>query len=191
MRFWPIPLVCWTLLLGACSAIRQSPDASAHRTWSHRQGGIVRGAWQQHIDCACQRLSPAIPDLVIKPYVLDADDLSAYSWPDGEVFVTRGLIDAASPDELAAVIAHEAGHLIAHRRRSDATAMLRGRQSHLNPEIQADALGSVILADCNIPTTAMLHVLLKVQQATAPNDPSYALLCQRIKTIQQKQKMEF
>jgi len=179
------------MFAGGCSVIKQTPEACAHREWSHKQGGIVSGTWQQRIERTCQRLSPAIPCLVIKPYVLDADDLSAYSWPDGEVFVTRGLIDAASPDELAAVIAHEAGHLIAHRRRSDATAMLRGRQSHLNPEIQADALGSVILADCNIPTTAMLHVLLKVQQATAPNNPSYALLCQRIKTIQQKQKMEF
>lgn len=54
------------------------------------------------------------PDAV-KMTVLDLDMVNAFALPGGRIVVMRGLIEAAqSPDEVAAVIAHEMGH-IAHR----------------------------------------------------------------------------
>ncbi|AVW92235.1 M48 family metallopeptidase [Celeribacter baekdonensis] len=44
--------------------------------------------------------------------VLDFDMVNAFALPGGRIVVMRGLIDAAeSPDEVAAVIAHEMGHV--------------------------------------------------------------------------------
>ncbi len=46
--------------------------------------------------------------------VLDHPMVNAFALPGGQVIVMRGLIDAAShPDEVAAVLAHEIGHVVA------------------------------------------------------------------------------
>lgn len=48
-------------------------------------------------------------------HVLDHELINAFALPGGHVVLFRGLIDAAeSPDEVAAVLAHEIGH-VAHR----------------------------------------------------------------------------
>jgi predicted Zn-dependent protease len=47
-------------------------------------------------------------------YVLEDDEVNAVSLPGGYVYINRGLIDkVASDDELAGVIAHEVGHIVA------------------------------------------------------------------------------
>jgi predicted Zn-dependent protease len=44
--------------------------------------------------------------------VLDSDDINAFATPGGHIFVTRGLIRCCrSEDALAAVVAHEIGHI--------------------------------------------------------------------------------
>jgi predicted Zn-dependent protease len=44
--------------------------------------------------------------------VLDSNDINAFATPGGHVFITRGLIRCCrTEDELAAVIAHEIGHI--------------------------------------------------------------------------------
>ncbi|NLX52781.1 MAG: M48 family metalloprotease [Deltaproteobacteria bacterium] len=44
--------------------------------------------------------------------VLDSDDINAFATPGGHVFITRGLIRCCrTEDELAAVVAHEIGHI--------------------------------------------------------------------------------
>lgn len=52
----------------------------------------------------------------IKPdynvYVLDTDDVNAYAAPGNNIILLRGLIDnAESPDEVAAIMAHEMAHI--------------------------------------------------------------------------------
>jgi len=47
-------------------------------------------------------------------YVLDHDLVNAFALPGGLVILFRGLIDSAeTPDEVAAVVAHELGHVVA------------------------------------------------------------------------------
>jgi predicted Zn-dependent protease len=51
----------------------------------------------------------------IKVHVLDGDIVNAFALPGGHVVFFRGLIDAAErPEEVAAVYAHELGHVV-HR----------------------------------------------------------------------------
>lgn len=46
--------------------------------------------------------------------VVDGDDVNAFSLPGGYVYVFKGLIDkVANDDELASVLAHEVGHIVA------------------------------------------------------------------------------
>jgi len=47
-------------------------------------------------------------------HILDHDLINAFALPGGQVILFRGLIDAAeSPEEVAAVLAHEIGHVVA------------------------------------------------------------------------------
>lgn len=47
-------------------------------------------------------------------YVLDEDEINAVSLPGGYVYIFKGLVDKVkSDDELAGVVAHEVGHIVA------------------------------------------------------------------------------
>ncbi len=183
MRLCLIPIFCIALILGGCQAPGPVTETTIHRSWATQYGGILRGPRQYRLSQTCKRLAARLNGLHLKPYVLNSTELAAYSWPNGELFVTQGLMDATAPDELAAVIAHEAGHLIAQNT-PQPTAMLRGQKHRSGAEIRADQLGCRILEDCGISPIAMLRMLQKVQQATAPKDPSYGLLCDRVKLLE-------
>lgn len=59
-------------------------------------------------------LAPATPEGVeVSVYVLNHDMINAFALPGGYVVFFRGLIDAAeTPEEVAAVFAHEIGHVV-------------------------------------------------------------------------------
>jgi predicted Zn-dependent protease len=53
-------------------------------------------------------------DIVYRFKVLDEDEINAVSLPGGSVYVFRGLVDMVANDgELAGVLAHEVGHIVA------------------------------------------------------------------------------
>ena len=61
-----------------------------------------------------ERLNPA-PDLPydVQIHILDHDMINAFALPGGRIVFFRGLIDQAeSPEEVAAVLAHEIGHVV-------------------------------------------------------------------------------
>lgn len=53
------------------------------------------------------------PDLEYNFYVLEDKTINAFALPGGYIFVNKGLVDAATEDELAFVIGHEIGHVCA------------------------------------------------------------------------------
>ena len=52
-------------------------------------------------------------DLIYYFDVLSEDEVNAFSLPGGYVYVNSGLMDKATDDELACVLAHEVGHIVA------------------------------------------------------------------------------
>ena len=69
-----------------------------------------------YVNEVCMALTSAsdMPDIYNGYHVgiLDSREINAISTPGGHIFVTRGLLECAtSEDEIAAVIAHEVGHI--------------------------------------------------------------------------------
>ncbi len=74
------------------------------------------------------------PDLHYKVTMLNSQSVNAFALPSGQLYVTRGLIALANDNsELASVLAHEMGHVIAHH------AEIREEQAR-----QADLVSRVV-----------------------------------------------
>ena len=94
------------------------------------------------------------PDLHYKVTMLNSQSINAFALPTGQLYVTRGLVALANDEsELASVLAHEMGHVIA---RHAAIREEQARQAALvnrvvtdvisDPEIGALALAKSRLA---------------------------------------------
>jgi predicted Zn-dependent protease len=136
--------LAWTVLavlalaLGACSAglpdaapqvslsaptPPPSPQMSPAEQREHDRilatyGGVYDDArLQAMVEQLVERLvaSSERPDLHYQVTILNSDSVNAFALPTGRLYVTRGLIALANDEsELAAVIGHEMGHVIAH-----------------------------------------------------------------------------
>lgn len=60
----------------------------------------------------CARVSLR-PDLLYKFHVVQSREINGFSLPGGHVYVTTGLLKIANDGELASVLAHEIGHVVA------------------------------------------------------------------------------
>ena len=72
---------------------------------------------QAMIEQTVERLVAASdrPDLHYKVTMLNSQSINAFALPTGQLYVTRGLVALANDEsELASVLAHEMGHVIAH-----------------------------------------------------------------------------
>src|SRR5471030_3276145 len=81
-------------------------------------GGCYENArLQTEIEKTVDRLVAASerPDLKYKVTILNAPAINAFALPNGQLYITRGLVALANDKaELASVLAHEMGHVIAH-----------------------------------------------------------------------------
>lgn len=95
----------------------------------------------------------------------------AWAWPHGPIQVSRDLVDLVDDEELAAVIAHELGHIQNDRHCSGATASLDG-SSDLDVESRADEAGCRMLRMAGIEPAATIRLLDKLNVALgSPRDP--------------------
>ncbi len=108
---------------------------------------------------ACARLRLPVRTVV---RVLASGEPAAYTWPNGEVYVTTGLIDLLDDEELAAALAHEMGHR-AGTGRSRRVLSLRGRKEGLEAELEADRVGVSLLRAAAIRPEKMAVMLSKVR----------------------------
>ena len=80
-------------------------------------GGVYEDArLQATIEKTVDRLVAASerPELKYKVTILNSPAINAFALPNGQLYVTRGLIALANDQsELASVLAHEMGHVIA------------------------------------------------------------------------------
>jgi Zn-dependent protease with chaperone function len=78
---------------------------------------LVRDAGlNRHLRSISQRLirTAALPPLTYQARIVNSKEVQSLGFPGGAIYVYRGLIDIASnDDELAAILAHEIGHIAA------------------------------------------------------------------------------
>ena len=86
--------------------------------------------------------------------------MCAFSWPNGRIFLSRGLVDGLDDTTLSAAIAHEIGHLLNHHHgRASPVAALRSEDGEFEAEVRADRAGMELLFACGLPRDAMAGVL--------------------------------
>jgi len=86
------------------------------------------------------------PDLKYKVTILNSPAINAFALPNGQLYITRGLVALASDKaELASVLAHEMGHVIAHH------AAIREEQAR-----QAQIISHVVNDVLSDPNTGAL-----------------------------------
>lgn len=70
---------------------------------------------QERVNRIGQRVARASlrPTLLYKFHVIQSRELNAFSTPGGHVYVTDALVNVANDDELASVLSHEVGHVVA------------------------------------------------------------------------------
>ncbi len=169
------------LLIAGCS----TGGATSVDRWADARGGVIRGTPADLAREAVSRLSTsslAIPNLTIE--VLDCDRPLAYAWPCGRLFVTRGLIETLTADELAAVIAHEIGHLLAEPAPITDVALAGTDGGHHDPaEVAADRVGRKLLTESGIDDSAMLSMLQKVAGHSRTSLPTRLAMLQRAQLL--------
>ncbi len=129
-------IVAFALLLAGCAV---TPDHSVLLTQAPKQAELQTPAQREHlrilasyggvydnpalhamVSKTVSRLVAASerPDLKYEVTILNSPAINAFALPNGHLYVTRGLIALANDKaELASVLAHEMGHVIAHHAR--------------------------------------------------------------------------
>src|SRR5579872_1271712 len=97
------------VLLTGCESATLSRSMNL---WVAHQGGIVEGSRQDRAEAVARPLFACCRGRAASIQVLNTNTVCAFSWRNGRVYVTYGLMDRLSDAELAAVIAHELGHLL-------------------------------------------------------------------------------
>ena len=120
------------------------PDMTPAELQEHQRiltsyGGVYKDPrLQTMVEQVAERLVAASdrPDLHYRVTILNSDTVNAFALPTGQLYVTRGLLSLANDQsELASVIGHEMGHVIAHH------AQLREqkiRDEELNEKVFTD-----------------------------------------------------
>ncbi len=95
------------------------------------------------------------PDLHYKVTLLNSASVNAFALPSGQLYVTRGLIALANDEsELASVIGHEMGHVIAHH------AELR--EQEIRNEELSDQVFTELVSDPQAGALALARSRLKL-----------------------------
>jgi hypothetical protein len=174
MRIW-LAVIGLGLLVG-CS----SPAVRPADRWVARNGGVCEPD-AGRIEQIAGRFEGMLTR-PIKLIVMDREILRAFSFPSGEVIVTRGLLTAMSDDEVTAVVGHEVGHLLTDGHTSAPTA-LTGRPAGGDKESDADAASVKLLTAMNLPPTAMRTALEKVHATLPADSPMRSALTARIQLL--------
>jgi predicted Zn-dependent protease len=116
-RRWLGPLLLLLLLAGCVSERREEEIGRAMAAQVNTQLPLVRDPILNAYLTSVGRILASVserPKLGYHFFIINSAVVNAFALPGGYVYVTRGLIDETrSADELAAVLAHEIGHVAA------------------------------------------------------------------------------
>ena len=122
-------------------------------------GSYENARLQATIEKMVKRLVAASerPDLTYKVTILNSPAINAFALPNGHLYVTRGLIALANDKaELASVLAHEMGHVIArHAAIREDQARQAALISHVVSDVLSDPqMGALALAKSKLTLAA-------------------------------------
>ncbi len=149
----PVPQV-------AAEADTQPAEEREHLRILASYGGIYENAkLQTTVEKTVNRLVAASerPDLKYKVTILNSPAINAFALPSGHIYVTRGLIALANDKaELASVLAHEMGHVIArHAAIREDQARQAALISHVVSDVLSDPqMGAMALAKSKLTLAA-------------------------------------
>jgi predicted Zn-dependent protease len=80
-----------------------------------RKKAVIVTEGQERVNRIGNRVARASrrPNLVYRFHIIQDKEINAYSAPGGHVYITTALIALANDDELASVLSHEIGHVVA------------------------------------------------------------------------------
>lgn len=197
--------VMFTVTVHACAVqtARDAPLAAFSVGEDERQMGVVARQriaqevrlykdveFQRYLDSVARKVLAAVPhgEEKLTFSLIDEDGFAAHVLPDGHILITRGMLGLLSSEaQLAAVLAHELGHLINHHalqklhkaQQTEALAKRIGERLDSNygkqlsstfaraiargysreAEAEADRVAVEILHRAGYPPVAMLEVL--------------------------------
>jgi predicted Zn-dependent protease len=111
-------------------APKPAVDPEKRRLMAAFGGEYVAPGVKAYLDNLLIKLAPAseTPTAPYRVTLLDSPVVNAFALPSGDIFVTRGLLDLASDGaEVAAVMAHEIGHITAHHASERAELERKGK----------------------------------------------------------------
>ena len=133
-------------------------QSAVESQWVLQRGGVIRGSQQLRAQLLCDRLCRGWIHNSIHVRIVNSSLLGAWTWPDRDIYITRGLALHLTDDELAAAIAHEMGHLINSNAVQCPYALGRNGEK-LGIEAGADLTGSRVLAAHGISPQCLIRVL--------------------------------
>jgi len=144
----------------AAQAGMQAAEEREHLRILASYGGIYENAkLQATIEKTVERLVAASerPELKYKVTILNSPAINAFALPSGHIYVTRGLIALANDkSEVASVLAHEMGHVIArHAAIREEQAKQAALISHVVSDVLSDPqMGALALAKSKLTLAA-------------------------------------
>lgn len=172
------------LALGGCVGCA-TPGAKV-ASWIRAQGGVsTDAACQSRVEHVAKWFGSDLHGAPLHVRVLDSEEVGAYGWRGGELFVTRGLVDLLDDQELAAALAHEMGHLLGDGSARPLVRLSGGvdADANLMVEANADRLGADFLRRQHLPAQAMPRMLAKVARATGMDGSCRDALRRRIELL--------
>ena len=162
------------------------------KAWVRANGGLSRDPRLEARARAAagEVLLDAHPEIHVEIALLNRDDLTAFSWPDGRIFLSRRLVADLDEDLLRASLAHEIAHLLNHRdataraatrraaapRPDDNVAALTSPAGLFDAEARADRRAVELLTESGTPPDAMHRLLRRVlcDERRVPHLPAAA-----------------
>ena len=154
------------LLVSAGCSLVPAPGPDEPMNWLVRHGGPADPALTPRVEAAARCLAPEGRGRIERVLVAATDEIGAWSWPDGAVVLTQRLVEQLADDEIAAVLAHEIGHLELDDRPGPES--LAGGSRGASTEEAADRAATRILMRRGLDPTAVARMLRRVGQMAGP-----------------------